>query len=448
MSATNAATNSPASNASGEEALVDAALAAFFTAYQEAGATQEPAETFAATVAPPREQRCFSTQSATCSPPPQGRIESTKRSARRGYRPRLFTCCCAAVAVLCFAGVALPSWIRPVPFGAGNRGVWFKRIDQIEIFDRVVGSNPLLSDQDRAVPDPDPATWRVLRLRMIKSSGKLLKAKLARPLSWIKKAGAEEGRSFYLNLPEMGAVGEAEVLAIEPCPSLKPGKGNVVTGTFAHEADDTLVMLQLSEGVAPIGVTDNHPFWSEDRKAFIAVGRLRRGERVRTLSGVAEVVGITKRPVKPGEIVYNLEVHGEHVYHVGYAGVLVHNQCIGLGLDDRLSDLRGSGATTYESWNAKGLTRVDPIQANLDPFQFQRSFTEAANNASRIHFDLTGLDIPRALREGSSGFVRNNYTNAELFQILNNPSWLQKTEFYLNGQRMRFGNGRFVPFVP
>jgi len=34
--------------------------------------------------------------------------------------------------------------------------------------------------------------------------------------------------------------------------------------------------------------------------------------------------------VKAGERVYNLEVHGEHVYQVTTAGVLVHNTCTSL----------------------------------------------------------------------------------------------------------------------
>ncbi len=202
-----------------------------------------------------------------------------------------------------------------------------KPIEQLDIFDRVLGMNPLLSDKDRQVPEPEPATWRVLRLRMPKASGKLLQIKLARPLPWIVRVGAGQGKTFFLDLPEMGAIGKAEVLTIEECPPLKPGKGSVVTGTFAHAAEDNLITVQLSGRIAPIGVTDNHPFWSEDRHEFVPVGQLRQSERVRIQSGTAQVVSIAKRPLRPGEMVYNLEVHGEHVYQVTSAGVLVHNSC-------------------------------------------------------------------------------------------------------------------------
>jgi hypothetical protein len=175
--------------------------------------------------------------------------------------------------------------------------------------------------------EPEPEKWRVLRLRMSKASGKLLEIRLARPMTWVDQVGAKVGGRIFLDLPEMGAVGEAEVLAVEGCPPLTRGPGNVVTGTFAHEADEALVTLELSENTGPLHVTDNHPFWSEDQRDFIPAGQLRQGERLRTRAGPARVVSVTKRPVSPGERVYNLEVHGGHVYEVTSAGVLVHNTC-------------------------------------------------------------------------------------------------------------------------
>lgn len=234
-----------------------------------------------------------------------------------------------------------------------------KPIEQVDIFDRVLGKNPLLSADDRKIAEPDPTTWRVLRLRMTKDSGKLLYIKLARSLSWIREAQVQEGKSFFLALPEMGALGNAEVVAIEPCPPLKPGKGNVVTGTFAHEADDSLITLRLSGGIDPIGVTANHPFWSEDRKDFVPVGQLQKGERVRTENGTAEVVAIATRAVKPGEMVYNLEVHGEHVYQVTAAGVLVHNNCpnlSGMSRADAHIAIRNAGYN-YHGTTAGGYVR-------------------------------------------------------------------------------------------
>lgn len=50
------------------------------------------------------------------------------------------------------------------------------------------------------------------------------------------------------------------------------------------------------------------------------------GERILLYSG--ETARIAQKLPRPGpETVYNLEIWGEHVYHVGESGVLVHNSC-------------------------------------------------------------------------------------------------------------------------
>jgi hypothetical protein len=206
-----------------------------------------------------------------------------------------------------------------------------KAIETIDLFDRVAGQNPLLTEDERSqISEPDPATWRALRLEMTKEKGRSLRIRLARPIEWIEAVRAQEGESFFLDLPEMGAVGNARVVSVGPTPPLTSGKGAVVTGVFAHEANEQtrILRVEFSGEIVIHGVTDNHPFWSEDRKDYVPVGELRQGERVRTRNGTAEVLSMTDRPAKPGEILYNLEVHGENVYHVTSSGVLVHNTCL------------------------------------------------------------------------------------------------------------------------
>jgi hypothetical protein len=91
---------------------------------------------------------------------------------------------------------------------------------------------------------------------MIKPDGKRLDITLLRPLNWIDNAKATIGATIYFDLPEMGAQGLAKVLNIEPCPTIKRGKGNVITGTFHHEAANTIDVHV--EGLAkPIGCTEN-----------------------------------------------------------------------------------------------------------------------------------------------------------------------------------------------
>ena len=62
---------------------------------------------------------------------------------------------------------------------------------------------------------------------------RLLNIELLRPLEWLSFYEVAVGRTIDLDLSEMGAEVGAEVLAVEPCPPIQPGPGNVVTGTFA-----------------------------------------------------------------------------------------------------------------------------------------------------------------------------------------------------------------------
>ncbi len=103
--------------------------------------------------------------------------------------------------------------------------------------------------------------------------------------------------------------------------------GNVVTGTFHHQSRESL-NLRVSGSSDQIGVTSNHPIWSATRRQFVPAGELRVGEDLQTLDGGACLVtSITPRG--PPEPVYNIEVNGQHVYHVGELGVLVHNKRLG-----------------------------------------------------------------------------------------------------------------------
>ena len=120
----------------------------------------------------------------------------------------------------------------------------------------------------------------------------------------------------------MGVVGDADVLAVEPCPEIESGPGRVVTGTFRH-AGGQAYDLKLEGEPAPLGVTSTHPFWSVDRQDWIPAEELREGETLQTLTGPTRVQSFKKRPGL--ETVYNLEIEGDHCYRVGQTGVLVHN---------------------------------------------------------------------------------------------------------------------------
>ncbi|MFN7769727.1 MAG: HYD1 signature containing ADP-ribosyltransferase family protein, partial [Planctomycetaceae bacterium] len=234
-----------------------------------------------------------------------------------------------------------------------------KPIGEIRRGEGVLAANPQMDHAVVKASEIDPATWRNIRLRMQKPHGGTLDIVLLRPSAWLAEqvdkfeqlarvdshstalghavrsgqdhAGVQldsdvghDSGWIHLALPELGAVGPAEVLAIEPCPPLASGPGRTVTGTFAHAAADVLD-LEIEGLDTPLGCTANHPFWSADRHDFVPAGALTIGEHLRTESGtLRQVTRITPRRGPP-VAVFNLEVDAEHVYYVSTAGVLVHN---------------------------------------------------------------------------------------------------------------------------
>ena len=130
---------------------------------------------------------------------------------------------------------------------------------------------------------------------------------------------------------------------IGPAPPLADGPGQIVTGTFAHSAAN-VINLYVDGLDEPIGTTDNHPFWSEDRQAFVPAGDLKSGERLRTQDG--QLLALTASRPRAAAAVFNLEVNTEHVYYVGIQGLLVHNSY----------DAPGAPGTTsvYQSVDSSG----------------------------------------------------------------------------------------------
>jgi len=213
----------------------------------------------------------------------------------------------------------------PTSHAASDKRLITKPIQDARVGDRIVGRNPIREQAD--LVEPDPATWRKISLFMTKESGLGLWMDLLRPLTWIEEHNAKPGRTIFIDLYEMGAVGDAEVTYVGPCPKIQPGTGTVVIGTFKHQADENtnVVHLKLEDQIELTGVTDNHPYWSADRQDFVEVGRLRTGELVDTEYGLKHVVSVT--PIEHNGFLYNLETT-EHVYRVGSLGTLVHNSCV------------------------------------------------------------------------------------------------------------------------
>jgi hypothetical protein len=128
------------------------------------------------------------------------------------------------------------------------------------------------------------------------------------------------------NLPELEVSGLALVTAIDDCPPIADGEGSVVTARFVTREVHVVASVDVlgADGtVETITGTTIHPVWSVDRQEWVPLAELVDGETLQGLDGLAVVLSVSlSRVTQP---VYNIEVHGEHVYQVGELGLVVHN---------------------------------------------------------------------------------------------------------------------------
>jgi len=284
-----------------------------------------------------------------------------------------------------------------------------KPIEQIRIGERVLARNPLRSEVDRRFDEPTPETWRHLTLRLRKPDGQRLDIELLRPLAWINAVGAHSERFIHLNLAELGANGFAEVVSVAPCPPIATGTGSVVTGTFSHAASN-VITVRIDGIDTPIGTTANHPFWSEDRRAFLPAGELRRGERLRSAGGhTIRVSSISRRG--PPATVYNIEVQGQHVYYVSTGAVLVHNSCDlgGHGNIDGGLLSQDSVLGRAEDWLEPGYREIAPdVFRSADGTRQFRMRTSDLTNRRRgphVHFEAISPDGRGIIENAHIGVV-------------------------------------------
>ena len=102
---------------------------------------------------------------------------------------------------------------------------------------------------------------RRISLVLHRGDGSSVEITLLRDPEWIADYGAHVGGTVLLDLPEMAAVGPAEVLAIDESPRIDQGPGRLITGTFHHTAAE-VYNLQVESEREALGVTGTHPFWS------------------------------------------------------------------------------------------------------------------------------------------------------------------------------------------
>jgi hypothetical protein len=236
-----------------------------------------------------------------------------------------------------------------------------------EIRDLAIGDPMAVPQWDRVDHEIDSQTWRKLTLVMHTPQGDRFDITLLRPIGWLESCNAQVGSSIHLVVSEQGLDGLADVLAIEPCPRISSGVGRVVTGTFTHVRGGIL-RIRLAGLAKPLGVTSNHSIYSADRMDFVPAGELRVGDTLRNLEGDVRIESIEQ--LGSEERVYNLEIHGEHVFRVASSGVLVHNSS---GAEGSVSAAQRSNgqlvqdiATRAEAWGTRrGLSTKGSVEGTL-----------------------------------------------------------------------------------
>ena len=164
--------------------------------------------------------------------------------------------------------------------------------------------------------------WARVSFLIVRNDLSLVEAEFIRPRDWIESFGLVKGARIDLAVPELEIDGLAEVTAVRDCPPIAEGEGRVVTGKFVTRDVANVVKITLAN-CTEIRATDVHPVWSVDREDWVPAVKLEPGEHVDTLTGPVAVASV--EPLDRHPAVYNLEVHGEHVYRVAVDGVLVHN---------------------------------------------------------------------------------------------------------------------------
>jgi hypothetical protein len=285
-------------------------------------------------------------------------------------------------------------------------------IEQVPLGARIPTKNPKPWEYDDSLPDPVQADWAKISITMHRNDGGIVDAELIRPRWWIAHHNIVAGKLLPMNIEELQVRGSAMVTSIEDCPEIAHGEGSVVTAKILTREVNTIARIEILGVDGQIEVLEGttiHPIWSVDRNDWIQLSELQEGERLQAADGFAMVVSVAI--VNTSVPVYNIEVHGEHVYQVGDIGLLVHNTCTVIGRMDDLKAFDDIPADVIDTWRKTGLGDNVPWSVNrnwiLDRFRRGDSFSIATDPRS----------LPKIL-DGYKAGGRDGYFTAREFDLL------------------------------
>ena len=196
-------------------------------------------------------------------------------------------------------------------------------IESVPLGRRVPTKNPRWWERDKAFDEPNASTWRRVKMTVWREDGTSAAVELLRPVEWISDNRVAVGQTLRFSSNDESLSGTAQIHAISPCPNIAQGSGAVVIGKAVTHSPADVVEVAVEGGTAVRG-TPTHAVWSASRNEWVALGDLKNHECVRIgTHDTAKVLSVSA--IVSRERVYNLEIHGEHVFQIGRDGILVHN---------------------------------------------------------------------------------------------------------------------------
>jgi len=238
-----------------------------------------------------------------------------------------------------------------------RRTITKQAIESVAVGSRVSGENPRPWEHDGEFPEPTSSTWKLAKFSLQKEAGNWVDVEMIRPNQYWESKQATPGSLIFMEFPELEASGMAQVRSMEPCPPIAEGVGNVVTARIVTRQVSELVEIEF--GNESLTGTPQHPVWSIERQDWIDLGEIEVGEHLSTEDGPVEVQ--SKRLLSTAESVYNLEVHGHHIYQVGELGVLVHNPGFKYKTRPKPAAKRGPKTSDTAPHNAKIIEEREKI---------------------------------------------------------------------------------------
>jgi hypothetical protein len=217
-----------------------------------------------------------------------------------------------------------------------------KPIETIRVGDRVLTNHA--DGGPRSKSQVNPATWKRVKMlawaRWADIPFDDIHIETLQPPEWLAAHNVRVGAwvPLPLDLVEMGMPEDmrGQVMAIEPCPMIKPGRGRVVQTTVNH-LNANLRELRVQDGKGhqeTIRPTGFHKFYRATDGKWVSAEDLVSGDQLQGHRGMLRVLANTRFPGI--HRVYNLTVETEHVYRVSSLGALVHNN--GCGPYSNISD--------------------------------------------------------------------------------------------------------------